>query len=161
MFHLGNNPWVLQKDTDQQAHEEERLRSVITKLDHIGVVIGDIPKLGSDHTSSSNSRVTNGLDRDHPLYRDYSKASMGQAGTNVREERLRSYVSDNLHRLDLGNDNRGLGIRRKIDLCTASNDNGHTKNNKDEYEIKGLSKMEPGYDFKLEWLRTAGRLDKI
>jgi hypothetical protein len=86
---------------------------------------------------------------------------MGQAGTNVQEKRIKNYVTDNLHRLDLADDMLGLGRNRRIDLFSASNDYGHTKTHKDEYQIMGLTKMEPGYDFKLEWLRTAGRLEKF
>jgi hypothetical protein len=86
---------------------------------------------------------------------------MGQAGTNIKEKKIENYVTDNLHLFDLANDMRGLGRNRRIDFCTASNDYGHTKTHKDEYQIMGLTKMEPGYDFKLEWLRTAGRLEKL
>jgi hypothetical protein len=70
VFHLEDNPWVFQKDIDRQAHEEQKLRSVMTKLDHIGVLISEIPELDCNETTRANTRATKGVDRDHPLSRD-------------------------------------------------------------------------------------------
>ena len=75
---------------------------------------------------------------------------MGKGSTMAQENIRRKYVSENLGGFQIHKDRRRQGIPEKIALREASKGYGHQGEKKDEYEIKGLTRWEPGYEFKRE-----------